>query len=180
MLTERKRRFALEYMKDANATQAAIRAGYTERSAYSTGNKLLKDSEVSALIEKERERHQSEAIATADEIMQYLTSVVRGESESEVVIVEGMGDGVSEARKVRKAPDEKERIRAAETLAKLFGIGKQTKLAEQEQKARIQKMEKETVKLERDLNGNSGQINDDLSALLGLVRKCVNDDPVQS
>lgn len=180
MLTERKRRFALEYMKDGNATQAAIRSGYKETSAYSTGNKLLKDSEVAALIKRERERHQSEAIATADEIMQYLTSVVRGESESEVVAVEMIGDGCSEARKIRKAPDEKERIRAAETLAKLFGIGKQTKLDEQEQKARIAKMKKETVRIERDLNGGSGQINEDLSALLQLVRKGVGDDPVQS
>lgn len=166
-------------MKDANATQAAIRAGYTERSAYSTGNKLLKDSEVSALIRKERERHKSESIATADEIMQYLTSVVRGESRSEVVTVEMIGDGCSEARKIQKAPDEKERIRAAETLAKLFGIGKQTKLSEMEQKARIAKMKKETVRIERDLNGGTGQINEDLSALLSLVRKGVGDDQVQ-
>ncbi len=167
-------------MKDGNATQAAIRSGYTERSAYSTGNKLLKDSEVSALIKIERERHQSESIATADEIMQYLTSVVRGESRSEVVTVEMIGDGCSEARKIQKAPDEKERIRAAETLAKLFGIGRQTKLAEMEQKARIQKMKKETVRIERDLNGGTGQINEDLSALLQLVRKGVSDDQVQS
>lgn len=179
MLTERKKRFALEYMKDANATQAAIRAGYSKRSAYAQGNRLMSDGEVARLIEIERERHKSESIATADEIMQYLTSVVRGESTSEVVIVEGLGDGCSEARKVQKAPDEKERIRAAETLAKLFGIGRQSKLAEQEQKARIQKMEKETVRIERDLNGGATQINEDLSALLQLVRKSV-DDSVQS
>ena len=139
----------------------------------------MADPDVLALIEEQRELHKSKAIATADEIMQYLTSVVRGESESEVVAVEMIGDGCSEARKIRKAPDEKERIRAAETLAKLFGIGKQTKLAEQEQKARIAKMEKETVRIERDLNGGSTQINEDLSALLQLVRKGVGDDPVQ-
>lgn len=178
MLTEKKRRFALEYMKDANATQAAIRSGYAARSARTTGSQLLADPEVARLIEEQRKKHESEAIATADEIMRYLTSVVRGQSESEVVAVEMIGDGCSEARKIRKAPDEKERIKAAETLAKLFGIGKQTKLAEREQEARIQKMEKETVKLERDLNGGSGQINEDLSALLQLVRKGIGDDTV--
>lgn len=180
MLTERKKRFALEYMKDANATQAAIRAGYSKRSAVSQGNRLMGDVDISALIRKERERHKSESIATADEIMQYLTSVVRGESRSEVVTVEMIGDGCSEARKIQKAPDEKERIRAAETLAKLFGIGRQTKLSEMEQKARIAKMKKETVRIERDLNGGTGQINEDLSALLQLVRKGVGDDQVQS
>lgn len=167
-------------MKDGNATQAAIRSGYSKKTARTQSARLLADVDISALIETERKRHQSEAIATADEIMQYLTSVVRGQSESEVVMVEMIGDGMSEARKVRKAPDEKERIRAAETLAKLFGIGKQTKLAEQEQKARIAKMKKETVRIERDLNGGTGQINEDLSALLQLVRKGVGDDQVQS
>lgn len=167
-------------MKDGNATQAAIRAGYTKKYAYSQGNRLTKDAEVLALIKEQRKKHESEAVASAEEIMQYLTSVVRGKSKSEVVVVEGVGDGCSEARTMQKAPDEKERIRAAETLAKLFGIGKQTKLAEQEQKARIAKMKKETVRIERDLNGGSTQINEDLSALLQLVRKGVGDDPVQS
>lgn len=167
-------------MKDGNATQAAIRSGYARRTARNQGSRLLADGDVASLIETERKKHQSESIATADEIMQYLTSVVRGQSQSEVVAVEMIGDGCSEARKIRKAPDEKERIRAAETLAKLFGIGRQTKLAEQEQKARIAKMKKETVRIERELNGESGQINEDLSALLQLVRKGVGDDSVQS
>lgn len=167
-------------MKDGNATQAAIRAGYARRTARTQATRLLADVDISALIEEQRKKHESEAIATADEIMQYLTSVVRGQSQSEVVAVEMIGDGCSEARKIRKAPDEKERIRAAETLAKLFGIGRQTKLAEQEQKARIAKMKKETVRIERELNGESGQINEDLSALLQLVRKGVGDDSVQS
>lgn len=166
-------------MKDANATQAAIRAGYSKKTAKTQGTRLLADVDISALIKKERERHKSESIATADEIMQYLTSVVRGESRSEVVTVEMIGDGCSETRKIQKAPDEKERIRAAETLAKLFGIGRQTKLSEMEQKARIAKMKKETVRIERDLNGGTGQINEDLSALLQLVRKGVGDDQVQ-
>lgn len=180
MLTERKRRFVLEYLKDFNATQAAIRAGYTRRSARTTGNKLLADSDIAYLVDQERKQHESEAVATAEEIMQYLTSVVRGKSKSEVVVVEGVGDGCSEARTMQKAPDEKERIRAAETLAKMFGISRQSKLAEQEQKARIAKMKKETVRIERELNGESGQINEDLSALLQLVRKGVGDDTVQS
>jgi phage terminase small subunit len=47
---------------------------------------------------------------------------MRGSSESEVVVVEGMGDGVSAARGVMKKPDEKERLKAAELLGKRFGI----------------------------------------------------------
>ena len=64
----------------------------------------------------------SEKIATAEEVMEYLTKVLRGESESEIVVVEGTGDGCSEARRIEKAPDEKERIKAAELIGKRYGI----------------------------------------------------------
>lgn len=54
--------------------------------------------------------------------MEYLTSVMRGKSESEIVVVEGKGDGVSSARNVIKNPDEKERLKAAELIGKRFGM----------------------------------------------------------
>lgn len=54
MLNARKERFAMEYLKDANGTQAAIRAGYSVRSAATTGGLLLRDPDVQALIAQER------------------------------------------------------------------------------------------------------------------------------
>ena len=63
-------------------------------------------------------------IADATEVMQYLTSVVRKESRSEVVVVEGIGEGCSEARLVEKPPDEREALDAAKTLAKIYGLEK--------------------------------------------------------
>lgn len=54
--------------------------------------------------------------------MEFLTSVMRGESESEIVVVEGCGDGCSSARNVTKRPDEKERLKAAELIGKRFGM----------------------------------------------------------
>ena len=50
---------------------------------------------------------------------------MRGESTAEIVVVEGMGDGYSKAVKVNKAPDEKERLKAAELLGKRFGLFKE-------------------------------------------------------
>ena len=55
-LTERKRRFVKEYLIDLNATQAAIRAGYSEKTAYSQGQRLLKDVEINGLIQKEQQK----------------------------------------------------------------------------------------------------------------------------
>ena len=65
---------------------------------------------------------ESSLIADQDEVLRYLTSVLRGESQSEVVVVEGTGMGESEARLIQKAPDEKERLKAADLLGKRYGL----------------------------------------------------------
>ena len=51
-LNERQKKFGDEYLIDLNATQAAIRAGYSEKTSYSMGQRLLKNVEVAAYIEK--------------------------------------------------------------------------------------------------------------------------------
>ena len=121
-LTEKQQRFCDEYLIDYNATQAAIRAGYNEKTAYSQGQRLLKNVEIKAYIDEQLERIRSEKTAEAQEVMEYLTAVMRGDSESEVVVVEGCGDGCSEARRIKKAPDEKDRLKAAELLGKRYGL----------------------------------------------------------
>lgn len=121
-MTDKQRRFADEYLVDTNATQAAIRAGYSQKTAYSQGQRLLKDVDVQNYIKSKAEEVQNEKIADAKEVMEYLTSVLRGESVSEVVVVENIGDYMSEARRMEKAPDEKERLKAAELLGKRYGI----------------------------------------------------------
>ena len=121
-MTETQKRFADEYLVDTNATQAAIRAGYSKKTAYSQGQRLLKNAEIKTYIDEQLEKMSSKKIADATEVMEYLTSVLRGESNAEVVVVEGCGDGYSEARTIDKAPDEKEKLKAAELLGKRYGI----------------------------------------------------------
>lgn len=121
-MTDRQKRFCDEYLIDCNATQAAIRAGYSEKFAHTNANKLLQVTTIKAFIKKELEQIRSSKIATIEEIMIYLTAVMRGESSSEIVIVEGIGDGCSNARTMTKAPDEKERLKAAELLGKRYGM----------------------------------------------------------
>ena len=65
---------------------------------------------------------ESQLIATQDEVLKYLTSVLRGESQSTEIVVEGVGDGCSEARTLKKEPSEKDRLRAAELLGKRYGL----------------------------------------------------------
>ncbi|MCI5891824.1 MAG: terminase small subunit [Clostridiales bacterium] len=121
-MTEKQKRFCDEYLVDCNATQAAIRAGYSEKTAHSIGAENLIKPELKTYIDEQLEKLHSEKTADAQEVMEYLTSVMRGESQSEVIVVLGVGDGFSEARRVQKSPDEKERLKAAELIGKRYGI----------------------------------------------------------
>ncbi len=61
-LTDAQKRFALEYVKDSNATAAAVRAGYSESNARSTGCRLRKDPMVKAEIERLQEKIEEKAL----------------------------------------------------------------------------------------------------------------------
>ena len=117
-MTERQKRFGDEYVLDPNVTQAAIRAGYSEKTAYSIGQRLMKNVEVKSYIDAALARLQAENVADAQEVMRYLTSVMRGESQSSVLSL--CGNGVQEV--IEKRPDEKERLNAAELLGKRYGL----------------------------------------------------------
>ena len=121
-MTAKQQRFCDEYLIDLNATQAAIRAGYSKKTAEQTASRLLTNVKVQEYIEKRMAEKDAELIADQDEVLKYLTSVLRGQARSEVVVVEGQGDGYSEARAMKKAPDEKERLKAAELLGKRYGL----------------------------------------------------------
>lgn len=116
-MTDKQKKFADEYLIDLNATQAAIRAGYSEKTAYSIGDENLKKPEIKAYIEAQLDAMHNDSIATAEEVLGYLTSVLRAESRSRVVIGTPMG-----AQEIDKPPDEKERLKAAELLGKYHAI----------------------------------------------------------
>lgn len=121
-LTPKQQRFVEEYVKDCNATQSAIRAGYSEKTARAIGAENLAKPDIKLYIDEHLEEVRTESIADTQEILSYLTSVMRGDSKSSVLAVEGVGGGASEARILDKPPDEKERIKAAELLGKRHGI----------------------------------------------------------
>lgn len=121
-LTLKQRRFCDEYLIDLNATQAAIRAGYTSKYANTNASKLLQITTIKEYISARMAEKDAELIATQDEVLKYLTKVMRGESVSSVVVVESTGDFTSLAREMNKHPDEKERLKAAELLGKRYGL----------------------------------------------------------
>lgn len=120
-LTIKQKRFADEYIISGNAEEAAVIAGYSEKYARGNAYKLVANSGIKSYIDKRIKELDDKQIAKQEEVLKYLTSVVRGESRSVVVVVEGEGDGVSSARLVNKPPDEKEKLKAAELLGKRYG-----------------------------------------------------------
>ncbi|MDD2370847.1 MAG: terminase small subunit [Firmicutes bacterium] len=121
-LTEKQKRFADFYIELGNATAAAIEAGYSEKSAKEIGNENLTKPHLKNYIDEQLDKMKTKRMADATEVLEYLTSVMRGEATAEVVVVEGIGLGTSEARTLEKHPDEKERLKAAELLAKRHGL----------------------------------------------------------
>lgn len=117
-LTDKQKRFCDEYLIDANATQAAIRAGYSAKTANEQGARLLANVSVKKYIEEHMEQMKSDKIATAEEVLIYLTAVNRGETKSAVLARNELGAEVV----IMKAPDEKERLKAAELIGKRYGL----------------------------------------------------------
>lgn len=121
-LTEKQKRFCDEYLVDLNGTQAAIRAGYSPKGMNKRVTRMMANEGIQSYIKARMAEKEAELIADQDEVLKYLTSVLRGESQSTEIVVEGTGDGCSEARTIEKSPSEKDRLKAAELLGKRYGL----------------------------------------------------------
>lgn len=117
-LTLKQQRFADEYIISGNATQSAIKAGYSKKYAATNTDKLLKNTNIKNYIDERLKELEDKAIAKQEEVLKYLTSVMRGESEEEVLY--GVGEGVQSTRHVEVGA--KDRIKAAELLGKRYRL----------------------------------------------------------
>ena len=117
-MNAKQRKFCDEYLIDLNATQAAIRAGYSEKTARQVGQRLLTYVDISAYINEQLERIHNERTADAQEVIEYLTSVMRGEHTEQALQL--VGDGVQEICDISVSA--KDRLKAAELIGKRYGI----------------------------------------------------------
>ena len=117
-------RFCLEYAKSANASEA-YRIVYKSKSSAQilsqSASRLLKNEKIQTRLAELHAEMESEKIANAAEVQERLTRILRLEQMEDVVVVEGIDKGVSEARVVQKRPNLKDVIKAGETLAKMQG-----------------------------------------------------------
>jgi len=70
--------FVSEYIQSGNATESAIKAGYSNKTAYSIGQRLLKNVEIMEQIEKYKNEVSKVAIITVAEIIKELVTITKG------------------------------------------------------------------------------------------------------
>jgi phage terminase small subunit len=118
VLTVKQKKFADLYIELGNATEAAIKAGYSEKTAKAMGYENLTKPYIKQYIDEIMVQKDKEAIASQDEILSYLTAVMRGNKREQTLIGIGMG----EQRVTEIDVGSKDRIKAAELLGKRYGM----------------------------------------------------------
>ncbi|MGO0885060.1 terminase small subunit [Clostridioides difficile] len=116
-LTEKQKRFCDYYIETGNATEAAIKAGYSEKTAKVIGAENLTKPYLKSYIDERIGQLESNRIADAKEVMEYLTKIVRNEAKEEVVVVSENG-----VERVKKDVSIKDRNKAAELLGKRYRL----------------------------------------------------------
>jgi phage terminase small subunit len=133
-LTERQKRFADLYIELGNASEAARQAGYSPKTAFRSGQENMQKPAIKSYIDERIAEKDSKRIAKQDEVLEYLTSIMRGEQREQVL--KGVGMGEQEIDEIDVAANQ--RIRAAELLGKRYGLFKESHQIEGVQQVVIQ------------------------------------------
>lgn len=153
-LTEKQRRFADEYIINGNATRAYMNAYpnvVKESTASQAGSRMLRNVKVKTYIDKRLKELNSKAIADQKEIMEYLTSAMRGELTDEELIVVGHGVTAEVERHERRI-DINQRTKAAELLGKRYVTTEEDKeYIRTMNELEVTKKKLEIKKLEKDV-----------------------------
>ncbi len=124
-LSVKQEKFCLEYAKSGNQRQAYLKAGYkckNEASADASASQLLRNPKVKERLAELAEEIKNASIADVTEMQQALTNIIRQQMDEEVIVVESVGDFMSEARTMNKKPAIKDVISAINTLGKMQGL----------------------------------------------------------
>ena len=105
-LTPKQKAFADYYIETGNAEQAAIKAGYSKKYARGNAHKLVANSCISTYIEERLSKIEDARIAKGEEVLQYLTKVMRGEEKDQFGL----------------DPSLQDRTKAAELLGKRYRL----------------------------------------------------------
>jgi len=123
-LTEKQKAFCDYYIESLNATESYKKAYNctNETTARTNGAKNLQKPSIKKYIEEQLQQMQSNRIADATEILEYLTKGMRQELEEEVVVVVNTGEFMNEPQIVKKKISIKDSNKCAELLGKRYGL----------------------------------------------------------
>ena len=123
-LNDNQKKFAEMYVISLNASDAyrQVYGNVKDNTAWCNGSKLLNNPNVKAYIDTIMPKDDGRRIAKAEEVMEYLTRMMRGEEVEEVVSTESKKDGSYKPVKVTKIPGAKDRLKAAELLGKRYRL----------------------------------------------------------
>lgn len=116
-MTLKQQRFADEYIITGNLYKSAVEAGYSKKYAKAQSHKLLENVGIKNYIDERLAKLESEKIATQEEVLQYLTSVMRGEEMEPLLVLNGEGT----QKVIEAVPSVQSRTKAAELLGKRYG-----------------------------------------------------------
>jgi phage terminase small subunit len=128
-LNQRQKLFASEYIKLGNGTQAAINAGYSERTASSQSERLLRNVEIKRFIQAEVEKMHDENIMDAKEALSILSDIARGKRDEEVLMMNPL---TGEVERLMKKADNNTVIKAIVEILKRYPTAKQSEKLELE------------------------------------------------
>lgn len=117
-LTIKQKKFADEYIISGNATEAAIKAGYSKKTASVIGNENLRKPYIKSYIDEQMKELEEKSIANQKEVLQYLTRVMRGKETEEVLA--STGNFEQEIKNISVGA--KDRIKAAELIGKRYSL----------------------------------------------------------
>lgn len=128
-LTPKQKAFVQEYLIDLNATQAAIRAGYSQKTASSVGAENLRKPQIQKLIQEAQNKRSERTEVTQDYVIEELFKMVRicsGQEEVELteIIKDTMNNTVETHLTVQKVLEPSAANRALELLGKHLGMFK--------------------------------------------------------
>lgn len=116
-LTAKQKKFCNEYIKSGNATDAAIKAGYSAKTAKQTGAENLSKPYLKSYIDAKMKEIESHKIADAKEVLEFYTKVLRGEVIEEVPM-----STADEVIVVKKKPSIKDKVTASKEIMKRYPL----------------------------------------------------------
>lgn len=167
-LTEKQKKFADYYIELGNATQAAIKAGYSAKYANTNASKLLQNTTIKSYIDERMDQIASKRIMGAKEAVELLSSIARAEITERVVVSTPMG-----VEEVDKPPDLKTRMQAIREILKRYPDN--DKLLEQQLRKVTADADLAEFRVEMIKNVADESTEDKLDELLGKISEVIDD-----